>query len=48
MTYFDQEQFAAGNRRFSRMRNLTFGQCMAIVGGVCMVVVCAYFVFSVL
>jgi hypothetical protein len=34
MAYFDQEQFTSDNRRFSRMRNLTFGQCMTIVGGV--------------
>jgi hypothetical protein len=43
MTYFDQD-----NRRFSRMRKLTFGQCMALVGGACMLVFAAYFLFSTL
>ncbi len=45
---FDQQQFAEDNRRFSRMRNLTFTQCMVLVGGACVLVVGAYFVFSVL
>jgi hypothetical protein len=47
MTYVDPK-FAEDNRRFSRMRNLTFGQCMAIVGGICVLVLGAYFLFSVL
>jgi hypothetical protein len=42
MTYVED------NRRFWRMRNLTFGQCMAIVGGICVLVLGAYFLFSVL
>jgi hypothetical protein len=42
------QQFVEDNRRFSRMRNLTFAQCMVIVGGACVLVVGAYFLFSVL
>jgi hypothetical protein len=44
----DHAQFVKDNLRFSRMRNLTFAQCMAIVGGVCVLVVGAYLLFSVL
>jgi hypothetical protein len=47
MTYVGQK-FAEDNRRFLRLRNLTFGQCLAIVGGVCVLVVGTYFLFSVL
>ena len=46
MNYADQK-FADDNRRFSRMRNLTFGQCMTIVGGACVLIFGAYFLFSV-
>jgi hypothetical protein len=46
MTYVDP-QFAKNNRRV-RLRNLTFGQCMAIVGGVAVLVLGTYFVFSLL
>jgi hypothetical protein len=42
MNYADQK-FADDNRRFSRMRNLTFGQCMTIVGGACVLIFGAYF-----
>jgi hypothetical protein len=48
MTYVDPEQFATDNRRFSRMRNLTFGQCMMIVGGAFILMFGAYFLFSML
>jgi hypothetical protein len=41
-------QFMNDNRPFSRMRNLTFAQCLAIVGGGCVLVVGAYFLFSAL
>jgi hypothetical protein len=47
MTYTEQK-LLNDNRRFSRIQNLTFGQCMAIMGGVCVVVFGAYFLFSVL
>jgi hypothetical protein len=47
MTYVDPK-FAENNRRFLRMRNLSFGQCMAIVGGACVLVFGAYFLFSIL
>jgi hypothetical protein len=48
MTYVDPKQFAADNRRFPRMRNLTFGQCMMIVGGAFILMAGGYFLFSVL
>jgi hypothetical protein len=44
----DHAQFVKENLRFSRMRNLTFVQCMTIVGGVCVLVIGAYLLFSVL
>jgi hypothetical protein len=50
MTYTEQK-LLNGNRRFSRIRNFTFGQCMAIMAivvGVCVVIFGAYFLFSVL
>jgi hypothetical protein len=46
MTYSEQKP-EASNRRF-RMRDITIGQCMAIIGGVCVIVFGAYFLFSVL
>ena len=47
MTYTEQK-LAIDNRQFSRIRNLTFGQCMALIGGTCVVIFGAYFLFSVL
>ena len=47
MTYTEQK-LLNDNRQFSRIQKLTFGQCMAIMGGVCVVVFGAYFLFSVL
>jgi hypothetical protein len=47
MQYADR-QFENDNRPFSRMRNLSFAQCLAIVGGACVLVVGAYFLFSAL
>jgi hypothetical protein len=47
MSYAEQK-IAIDNRRFSRIRNLTFGQRMALVGGVFAVLLGAYFLFSVL
>jgi hypothetical protein len=46
MTYAEQKP-EASNRRF-RMRDITIGQNMAIIGGVCVLVFGAYFLFSAL
>jgi hypothetical protein len=46
MTYL--EPSVEGNRRRLRMRDLTIGQCLGVVGGACAVVLGMYFLFSLL
>ena len=42
------DNMSSGNSRFSRMSNLSFGQCMGIIAVVFVAVSAVYFVFSVL
>jgi hypothetical protein len=46
MTYLEPR--VEGNRRRLRMRDLTIGQCLGVVGGACAIVLGMYFLFSLL
>jgi ribosomal protein S6E (S10) len=46
MTYVEPRE--EGNRRRVRMRDLTIGQWLAVVGAACVVVFGMYFLFSLL